>query len=300
MRQSDCQSPTPNDTVECMTQLNNREILPIGFGTWKMGGTHERDDTHDQQDIAAIRYALEQGINFVNGAEVYGAGHTDELIGQAATGFNDVLLASKLKKDTLSNPNLIETAARAIAQRLGRHTINLLYAHWPYPEASIATYLPEMLQLQKDGLVEAIGVSNFDLDQLLQAQSIAHQHGSRIAAIENVFSINNRGGGIHPATDLVQPGFTPELQSYCREQDILMVAYTPTDKGRVSDHPTVREIAQAKGVTPIQVALAWLLQQDIVPIIKSSQPHHIDENLGALTIHLTSHEMDQLSAAQHL
>lgn len=278
-----------------MTRLNNREILPIGFGTWKMGGTHERDDAHDQEDIAAIRYALKQGINFINGAEVYGAGHTDELIGQAAIDFDDAILASKLKKDTLSNPRAIEPATRAIATRLKRPVVDLLYVHWPYPEADINTYLPEMFRLQKEGLVEAIGVSNFDLDQLQEAQVIAQQNGSRIAAIENVFSINNRGGGIHPATDLIQPGFTPELQDYCREHDILMVAYTPTDKGRVSDHPIVREIAKAKGVSPIQVALAWLIQQDIVPIVKSSQPVHIDENLAALNVHLSNEEMQRLT-----
>lgn len=278
-----------------MTRFNNREILPIGFGTWKMGGTHERDDTHDQEDIAAIRYALGQGIDFINGAEVYGAGHTDELIGQAAVGFEDAILASKLKKDTLSHPETIEPTVRAIAKRLGRHVVDLLYVHWPYPEADMNLYLPEMFRLEHEGLVRAIGISNFDLDQLQEAQAIAHQNNSRIAAIENVFSINNRGGGIHPATDLIQPGFTPELQAYCREHNILMVAYTPTDKGRVNDHPTVREIAKAKGVTPIQVALAWLIQQDIVPIVKSSQPVHIDENLAALNIHLSDEEMHQLT-----
>lgn len=280
-----------------MMRLNNREILPIGFGTWKMGGTHERSDTNDQQDIAAIRYALEKGINFINGAEVYGAGHTDELIGQAAIGFNDAILASKLKKETLSHPETIESATRAIAKRLGRQVIDLLYVHWPYPEANMQSYLPEMFRLQQDGLIHAIGVSNFDVNQLREAQAIAHQNNSRIAAIENVFSINNRGGGIHPATDLIQPGFTPELQEYCRENDILMVAYTPTDKGRVENHPIVRKIAQEKGISPMQVALAWLIQQDIVPIIKSSQPAHIDENLGALTVKLSAQEMIQLNAA---
>lgn len=278
-----------------MARLNNREILPIGFGTWKMGGTHEKDTTHDQEDIAAIRYALEQGINFINGAEVYGAGHTDKLIGQAAVGFNDAALASKLKKDTLTQPETIEIATRTIAKRLGRQVIDLLYVHWPFPEADMDSYLPEMFQLQDKGLIGAIGVSNFDLTQLQQAQTIAAQNGHRISAIENVFSINNRGGGIHPATDLVQPGFTPELQDYCRENDILMVAYTPTDKGRVNDHPTVREIAFARGVTPIQVALAWLIQQDIVPIVKSSQPVHTDENLAALNVHLSDEEMRHLT-----
>lgn len=278
-----------------MTRLNNREILPIGFGTWKMGGTHERDDTNDSGDIAAIRYALQQGVNFINGAEVYGAGHTDELIGQAAIGFDDAILASKLKKDTLAQPQTIELATRTIAKRFGRQVIDLLYVHWPFPEADMNAYLPEMFRLQDEGLIDAIGVSNFDLAQLQQAQIIAAQSGHRISAIENVFSINNRGGGIHPATDLIQPGFTPELQDYCQENDILQVAYTPTDKGKVETHPTVREIAAAKGVTPIQVALAWLIRQSIVPIVKSSQPAHIDENLSALNVHLSDSEMKKLT-----
>src|SRR5687768_3330929 len=218
-----CQTSPSDGTLEYMTQLNNREILPIGFGTWKMGGTHEKDDTHDEGDIAAIRYALEQGINFINGAEVYGAGHTDELIGRAAIGFENAILASKLKRETLSNIETIESATRTIAKHLGRRAVDLLYVHWPFPEADMNLYLPEMFRLEHEGLVEAIGVSNFDLTQLQEAQAIAHQSGSRIAAIENVFSINNRGGGIHPATDLIQPGFTPELQDYCRENDILKI-----------------------------------------------------------------------------
>lgn len=281
-------------------QLNDRKVFPIGLGTWKMGGTHERDDSHDQEDIAAIRYALAHGVNFINGAEVYGAGHTDELIGKAAAGFDDVILASKLKKETLARPETIRSVVKTIARRLGRPAVDLLYVHWPFPEADMDAYLSEMFVLQDEGMVHAIGVSNFNLTQLKYAQDIAVRSGHRIAAIENVFSINNRGGGIHPATDLVQPGFTPALQKYCREHDILMVAYTPTDKGRVSNHPVVREIAKARKVSPIQVALAWLIQQDIVPIVKSSQPTHIDENLGSLSVHLSDQEMARLGATTPL
>lgn len=278
-----------------MVRFNNREILPIGFGTWKMGGTHERDDANDQQDIAAIRYALEKGINFVNGAEVYGAGYTDGLIGQAAIGFDDAILASKLKQNTLKHPETIRPAVLAITKRLGRRAIDLLYVHWPFPDTDIHAYLPEIFELQDEGIVHAVGVSNFDIIQLQEAQTIGDKSGHRISAIENVFSINNRGGGIHPATNLIQPGFTPELQDYCQENGILQVAYTPTDKGKAGDHPTVREIAAKRGVTPIQVALAWLVQQDIVPIVKSSQHAHIDENLAALDIHLSDSEMEELT-----
>jgi len=279
-----------------MTTLNNQEILPIGFGTWKMGGTHIKDTTNDTQEIAAIRYALQQGITFINGAEVYGDGHTDELIGEAAKGFNSAILASKLKRETLMAPETIEERTRAIAQRLGRPTIDLLYVHWAFPDADMREYLPAMFALVDKGLVRAIGVSNFDLEQLKRAQKIAEGLGHRISAIENVYSLLNRGGAIHPAVNLIQPGFDADLQEYCRANDILMVAYTPTYKGNVRDNLIVQKIASSHEATPIQVALAWHIHQGIVPIVKSSQPTHIDENLSALKVKLTAQEMEELNA----
>lgn len=275
--------------------INKRPISPLGFGTWSMGGNHEKDTTNDTVDRAAIRYAIKRGINFINGAEVYGAGHTDELIGRAATGFPSVVLASKLSRETLIQPQAIPAAAAAIAKRFRRSTIDLLYVHWPFPEATMDDYLPAMFQLVDKGLVDAIGVSNFNLPQLKQAVRIARRSGHQIAAIENMYGVLYRGGRIHPKVGLSQPSFDPDLQRYCRAHGILMVAYTPLAKGLAGDQPLVQRIAAAHQAQPSQVALAWIIAQGIVPIVKSSQPAHIDENLGAVTLKLSRVEMRQLT-----
>lgn len=270
--------------------INHKEVPQLGMGTWSMGGNHEKDTTYDAENIAAIRYGAQNGITFINGAEVYGAGHTDELIGQATRDLGGLILASKLSQETLKRPERIPAATALIAERLWQPTIDLLYAHWFDPEADPDSYLPAMLEQVEEGKVGDIGVSNFNLEQLKKSVATAEGRGHRIAAIENKFGVLYRGGCIHPKVGLPQYSFDKDMQDYCRANDILMVAYTPTEKGKVADDPIIRELALKKGVSPVRLALAWVMDQGIVPIVKSRQPEHIDDNLGAIGMELSSRE----------
>lgn len=269
--------------------INHKEVPLIGLGTWSMGGNHEKDTTHDATNVTAIRYALQKGM-FINGAEVYGAGHTDELIGKAAVGFNQAILTSKLTRETLMVSKTIRAAATMITQRFCRPSVDLLYApHWPFPDTNPHEYLPTVFDLVDEGTVGDIGVSNFDLEQLQEAVAIAEKRGHRIAAIENKFGVLYRGGQTHPKVGLPQPSFDPEMQNYCNTNNILMVAYTPLEKSKVKDHPVIQEVAEEHGVSPFRLSLKWIIDQGITPIVKSSQPRHIDDILGATDVEISHH-----------
>lgn len=275
--------------------INNKNVSPLGMGTWSMGGNHEKDTTHDAENIAAIRYGAQNGITFINGAEVYGAGHTDELIGQATKDLGGLVLASKLSGETLKRPQTIPAATALIAQGLCQSSIDLLFAHWPDPDAHPDSYIPAMLEQKDEGIIGDIGVSNFSLEQLKKSVSIAERKGHRIAAIENKFGVLYRGGCVHPKVGLPQYSFDKEMQDYCRANDILMVAYTPTEKGKVAYDPTIQELAHKKGVSAVPLSLAWVMDQGIVPIVKSGKQKHMDENIGAINIELSSREKQLLN-----
>lgn len=276
-----------------------------------MGGHPERNPSQDAQDIQAIEYALQEGYRFLNGADTY-AGDPDTLIGIAAAGYPTALLSSKLKEETLAEPTAIEAKVRSIATKFGRSP-DLLYAHWPYPGTHPELYLPEMFRLAARGLLKGIGVSNFNFQQVKEAMDVAATCGDdpltgkpfRIAAVENVYSFRNRGDGIHPKVGRVQPGFaSEEFRNYCNENGIMMTAYTPLYKGHdaVNNEPVLQEIAVEHFVgerqaTPAQIALAWLMSYDIVPIPKSSNHARIKENLGACAINL---HIDEIEAIDRL
>lgn len=284
--------------------IDNRELPLIGLGTYGMGGTNqEADTTHDQRDIAALRYAFDRGFRFVTGAEVYGATHTDELIGKAIHGYDDLIVASKLGEYSLTHPDIIPAAARNIARRLGRR-ISLLSEHWHYPGAVMEEYLPAMHRLTDLGIVGDIGVSNLNAEQLQQAiditdalnaeRDLTWQRPYRIAAIENVFSPLNRGGGLHKTVHRPQPGFSPELRTLCRAHGIAEFSYTSIykgDKGELAHNAIIKEIARAHDASVYQIAISWLVSQGIIPLVKSSQPRHIDDNWNALRIQLSDEEI---------
>lgn len=274
-----------------------------------MGGTNrEVDTTHDQRDIDALRYAFDQGFQFVTGAEVYGAGHTDELIGKAVQGYDHIIVASKLGEYSLTHPEAIPTIARAIAQRLNRPVIDLLSVHWPYPDAVMREYLPAMHRLTDLGIVGDIGVSNFDTEQLREAlditdilnaeRDLTYQRPYRITAIENVFSPLNRGGGLHKTVHRPQPGFNAELRALCRERGIAEFSYTSIykgDKGELASNAVIDKIANAHDVSVYQVALSWIMSQSITPLVKSSRPDHTDENLRAVQLQLSDEEIELIN-----
>jgi diketogulonate reductase-like aldo/keto reductase len=271
-------------------------LHPIGIGTYPMGSYQDPDTreifpdyTNDERDIAAIAYSLRRGQNHIDTAELYGRGHTEELVGEALrqrhwqrlwrrTKREDAFVASKLWKESVA-PENVEPSVEAMLGRLATDYVDLLYVHTPKYDTPWQAGLPAMNRLVDQGLVRHIGVSEFDLDQLRVAESISDYP---IAALQLRYNVGR------------PEAITPALREYCEDRNIALVAYSPLGTSETLDRPEVKAVARKHRATPAQIALAWCMAHDTLPIPKAGSPRHIDDNLGAMGITLNRRDMQRL------
>lgn len=277
--------------------INSFKINPIGVGTWMMGGgvyieskTPYSDYDNDERDIAAIKYSIEKGQNHIDGAELYGAGHTDELIGVAMKDFDrsKLFVASKIHRSHAKRKAIIPTT-KDILRRMQTDYLDMLYIHAPFPEIPMDEYIAGLNDTVEEGLARNIAVSNFTVEQLKQAMDL-----SKYPIIVNQLRYN-----ILYKTDANQ-----EMINFCKENNIMIVAYRPVERKLLADEttdPIVLEIAQKYSKTPAQIALNWLVSQDnVVAIPKASNSKHIDENLETLTFELEQEDIDKLNKIESI
>lgn len=267
-------------------ELPDGSLIPvIGLGTWRMGGGSEPDPSQDEVVLRAIRTALELGYTHIDTAEMYAAGHTEELIGHVIRDFdrNVLFITSKVWHTNLRYPDVIRACENSL-RRLGTDYLDLYLIHWPNPEVPLEETFRGLNELVAAGKVRHIGVSNFELDQLELAQCL-----SAIPLVTNQvpYSLLNR--------TYAQNG----VLSYCQKHGIILTAYTPVDKGRVVELAKLRAIAERVGATPTQVVLSWLINQsNIITIPKSLSKEHLSENMAALDLVLSEQDLlwlDQLA-----
>lgn len=298
--------------------LGGLQVSAIGFGAMVLSpGVYGEVD--DERGRAAIRHALDAGATMVDTSDAYGAdGHNERLVGAAIRDRRDeVVVATKfglaIPDDTArhefpvalgfgslavnAEPQLIRGYAEASLRRLGIDVIDLHYLHWPDPQVPIEDTVQAMGSLVEDGLVRHLGLSNIDADQLRRAHAI-----HPISAVQAQWSL-----------------WAPvdrELRSAADELGVGVVAWSPLGAGMLTGTVTevasddfrqnvpgfsaenlvanndrfapVRAIADDLGITPSQLALAWLLGADehVVPIPGSRTPEHITENLSAASLTL--------------
>lgn len=259
---------------------SGQAVFPIGIGTWGIGGRRESEYGNEAEGAAAIRYALDQGQNFIDGAEMYGAGHTDDIIGEAIKGRirGDLYIASKVWETHLG-PGEVRPAVETVLKKLGTDYLDMLYIHWPHEVWEGA--VPQIDELIDEGLVRQFGISNFNLEQTKRALDLSKHP---VAANQVRFSV------LHKEDAPV------ELRKFCAENNIQVVAWRPVERADVMENETVKRIAAVHNVSPAQVALAWLLQHDVLPIPKATQKEHIEQNVAATQLQLTPEDMVELDA----
>jgi diketogulonate reductase-like aldo/keto reductase len=287
---SSADRPTPLESK----RIGTREVHPIGIGTWGMGGDRLDDGNifadyrYDEREVEAIRYSIAMGQNHIDTAAVYGAGHTEEIVGQALRGSERerLFVATKVWRSH-SLRNAVPHSAEESLKRLGISYLDLLYVHAPWDAIPMNEYIGGLCDAQSAGLTRAIGVSNFTTEQLEEAMALSTYP---IVANQVHYSILNHG----PVTD--------RMCEFCRNHGIAIVAYRPVEQRLLADRtevPVVLDAAAEVGCTPAQLALAWLLaQRGVVAIPKATSPEHIDENLGALLVRLSPpmlRRLDQVS-----
>ncbi len=262
---------------------NGFQMPTLGLGTWLIGGDKVRDPNNDDKgQVVAIRRAIELGITLIDTAENYAQGWAERIIGQAIKGINrkKLFITSKVDKTHLHYNDLI-TACKSSLERLQTDYLDLYLIHSPNDEVLIEESMKAMDQLISDGLVKNIGVSNFKVSRLVEAQ----KHTKNKIATNQVYY------------NLVEREPENELLQYCQNNDVILTAFRPIEKGMLLQNvPLImKEMAKKYRKTPVQIMLNWLISQtNVVTISKMTDLKHLDENLGALGWQMKSEDVEKL------
>lgn len=263
--------------------IHNLQIPKMGFGCWTIGGEGAPDPTRDEPSLAALSSALTLGYRHFDTAEIYAAGHSEELLGQAVRQSGlpraELFITSKVSPEHLAPDDVLRCCQNSL-RRLGMDYLDLYLIHWPKVGMKLPDTFHALNQLVKDGLVRHLGVSNFNLKQLQQAASLCE---TPLLTNQVSYSIPDRTS--------VKNG----VVEFCQQNDILITAYSPVKRRNIKSNPAIGAIASARGLTRQQVALAWLTTQPrVIAIPTSFNPQHQAENLAAADIVLTAEEMQSL------
>ena len=254
------------------------EVVALGQGTWRMG---ERRAAR-KDEVAALRHGIACGMTLVDTAEMYGSGGAEKVVGEAIRGQRDtVYLVSKVLPSNAGRKRMARACEKSL-KCLGTDYLDLYLLHWR-SGVSLDEVVEGFLALQEAGKIRRFGVSNFDTDDMDELWETAGGQGCQTNQI--LYNLSRRW---------------PEaaLMDWSRRRNQPLMIYSPLEQGRLPEGGALGAIAAERGVTPMQVALAWVLRhEDMFVVPKASRIAHVDENLGALDIMLTDDELAALDTA---
>jgi diketogulonate reductase-like aldo/keto reductase len=262
--------------------LPSGRLIPVlGQGTWRMG----ENPAKRLSEIAAVRLGLDLGMSLIDTAEMYGQGGAEEIVAEAIHGKRaEVFLVSKVYPHNASLHGTVEACERSL-RRLRTDYLDLYLLHWR-GSISLAETFEAFQSLRETGRIRDYGVSNFDEPDLQETS--ACPGGDKIATNQVLYNLMRRG---------VEWDVLP----WCLKRKIPIMAYSPFEQGRLLSK--LKPLAKQQGVTPAQVALAWLLRrQGVIAIPKASSQPHARENHAALDIQMSDEEiaaLDRLFPAPH-
>ena len=260
----------------------------LGFGAMRVTGRGIWGEPRDLDEARAVlRRVVEGGVTFIDTADSYGPYVSEQLIGEALYPYpENLVIATKggLERpgpDVWTNngrPEHLRAACEGSLQRLKLEQIPLYQWHRPDPDVPLEDSVGALADLQREGKIRHIGVSNVTIEQL-----------ERISAIAPVVSVQNRYNAGFRAGE--------SMLDYCAAHGIVFIPWAPMMD--IDRTPAVAEIAERRGATTHQIMLAYLLAKSpaLLPIPGTGSVAHVEENLGAAGITLSPEEMDALSAA---
>ncbi len=269
-----------------LRKLGKTEILvPIlGLGTWEIGGRDYPDYSRDAEAIEIIRCAIRKGVKLIDTAEMYGAGHCEELVGEAIKELprEEVFIATKIWPYNLRFKNVFEALSRSL-ERLKVDYVDLYQIHFPNPFIPLKETMKAMEKLVDDGKIRLIGVSNFSVKELEEAMSYL----SRYDIVSNQVLYN-------PLDRFIEE----EILPFCKKNGITIIAYRPLGKGFLLNDP-YREILERfgkkYGKTPAQVLISWVTRHDeVIAVVKTMKKEHLDELLGGVGWRMESEDYEKL------
>jgi aryl-alcohol dehydrogenase-like predicted oxidoreductase len=291
-------------------------VTSVGLGVWAWGDTGfwTYGADFDRTDIDATwRANLEAGVNFIDTAEIYGHGASETIVGELLGDTEeDLVIATKYWPDR-DSPTSVRKAAMGSLERLGVDVIDLYQVHWPPERLPIPALMREMDLLARDGLVRYVGVSNFSVEEVDEANS--HLEHTEIVSNQVHYSLLHR----EPETEGLVAHHAKNgigIIAYSPlEQGILTGKFTPenppggfrgrkprfTPEGLKAVQPVLEVLdsaARAHGRTMAQAALAWLLKDPNVVVIPGAKNvRQLTENVGGADWQLTSEELDSIEGA---
>ena len=286
-------------------EIAGKHVSRLGFGTMRLTGRGIWGEPADRDEcVAVLRRAVELGVQFIDTADSYGPDVAETIIREALHPYpDDILIATKAGL-TRNGPDVIDTdsgpkqlgpaawppvgrpeylrqQALMSLRRLGLEQIELFQLHRIDPKVPLADQVGELKNMQDEGKIVAIGLSQATTDQLAQARQIAD-----ITTVQSRYNLNDR-----TAQDVLD---------VCERDGMTLIPWAPLAQGGLNgDHGPLARIARDHQASIGQVALAWLLAASpaILPIPGTSQRAHLQDNLSAADLHLSPEQIADLAAA---
>jgi pyridoxine 4-dehydrogenase len=263
----------------------------LGFGTMQLTGPGVWGDPKDPEEaVRVLRRAVELGINLIDTADSYGPAVAEPLIRKALYPYPDgLVIATKAgftrqgpgQWTSIGHPAYLRQQCEMSLRILGLERIPLFQLHRIDPEVPLADQLGELRDLQDEGKIAHIGLSEVTVDQLAAAEEI-----TTIATVQNLYNLADRKA---------EP-----LLDYCAEREIGFIPWFPLATGKLSDPGgPLAELADTTGHTPSQLALAWLLKRSpvMLPIPGTASVAHLEENTAAAAIELSDEDFEAVAEA---
>ncbi|MEU4390423.1 aldo/keto reductase [Kribbella sp. NPDC023855] len=275
-------------TISTTLKLGELEVRRLGFGAMRLTGFRPVADRTDA--IRVARLAVELGVNFIDTADAYGIGANEELLAEALHPYaDDVVIATKIghtrpspsEWKPVGRPEYLRQAAELSLRRLKVERIDLLQLHRIDPLVPFQDQLGALAQLQAEGKVRHLGLSEVTVEQLEEARQVIE-----VVSVQNRYNLTDRE---HDA-----------VLDHCSEQGIAFVPWLPVALGaHASSSKVLADIATELDATPMQVSLAWLLHRSpvMIPIPGTKSAEHLRENVEAAQLRLSDDQLKRLMRA---
>jgi len=279
-----------DDTVGTLA-IGDFQVRRLGFGAMRVSGARNSEGVRDRATAQAlVRRVVELGVNFIDTADIYGYGQSEEIIGETLAPYaKDLLIATKagfeprkmlpgeVSLPPMGNPDHIRRQCDLSLQRLRTDVLDLYQIHTPDPTVPWEETVGAFVELQDAGKVRHLGVSNVSIEQLRIAQSMC-----TVVSVQNKYNAGERR--------------SDALLEHCESEGLAFLPWQPVMVGDGA-RAVVDELALKYGASPAQIALAWILRRSpqMLPIPGTSDVTHLEDNVAAAWVELSDEDFTRIS-----